>query len=124
MDIIISNQADKPIYDQIVTQIKEMVFNGKLKSGDAIPSMRQMAKMLRVSVITVQRAYEELQKDGFIISEIGKGSSITAFHAEAIKEERLKRMEKLLGEAISIGKEIGITEKRMQKLVALFYAQI
>ena len=74
MDIIISNNTAQPIYEQITNQIKKMVMNGELKAGTPLPSMRSLAKSLHISVITVQRAYDDLQKDGFIESTIGRGS--------------------------------------------------
>ena len=78
MDIIISNSSGKPIYEQITSQIKEMIMNGSLKAGDALPSMRTLAQNLRISIITTKRAYEELEKDGFIESFTGKGSFVKA----------------------------------------------
>jgi len=73
MEIIISNNANKPIYEQITTQIKAMIMSGELQAGDAIPSMRSLAKSIHVSVITVQKAYEDLQRDGFIETTVGRG---------------------------------------------------
>lgn len=74
MDIIISNNANKPIYEQITAQIKAMIMSGELQAGEAIPSMRALAKSIHVSVITVQKVYEELQRDGFIETTVGRGS--------------------------------------------------
>ena len=76
MEIIISNNANKPIYEQITTQIKAMIMSGELQAGDAIPSMRSLAKSIHVSVITVQKAYEDLQRDGFIETTVGRGTFI------------------------------------------------
>ena len=87
VDIIISNNANKPIYEQITSQIKAMIMSGELQAGDAIPSMRALAKSIHVSVITVQKAYEELQRDGFIETTVGRGSFVSAqnkaFYQEA-----------------------------------------
>ena len=77
MEIIISNNANKPIYEQITTQIKAMIMSGELQAGDAIPSMRSLAKSIHVSVITVQKAYEDLQRDGFIETTVGRGSFVS-----------------------------------------------
>ncbi len=74
MNIIISNSSGQPIYEQIVNQIKNMIISGELKEGDSLPSMRLLAKELRISVITTKRAYEELEREGFIVSITGKGS--------------------------------------------------
>ena len=82
MNIIISNNRDKPIYEQIVSQIKNMIMSEELLAGDSLPSMRSLAKSIHVSVITVQRAYEELQRDGFIETEIGRGTYVLARNTE------------------------------------------
>lgn len=94
MNIVISNKDDRPIYEQIVSQFKEMIISGKLKSGEALPSIRALAKDLRISVITTKRAYEELERDGFIETVAGKGSFVAEQNTEAIKEEKLKAIEK------------------------------
>lgn len=78
MEIIISNNANKPIYEQITSQMKAMIMSGELQAGDAIPSMRALAKSIHVSVITVQKAYEDLQRDGFIETTVGRGSFVSA----------------------------------------------
>ena len=85
MDIIISNVSGEPIYTQIVRQIKTMILEGTLKEGDALPSMRNLAMQLRISVITTKRAYEELERDGFIESYTGKGSFVRAQNKERSK---------------------------------------
>ncbi len=90
MEIIISSNTNKPIYEQITEQIKAMVMCGELKNGDPIPSMRALAKSLHVSVITVQRAYEDLQRDGFIETTVGRGSFISANSKEFYQEEQQK----------------------------------
>ena len=87
MDIIISNTSSMPIYEQIVMQIKKNIMNGNLKEGEALPSMRTLAKELRISVITTKRAYEELESAGFIITVMGKGSFVAKKNIERIKEE-------------------------------------
>ena len=94
MNIVISNKDDRPIYEQIVSQFKEMIISGKLKSGEALPSIRALAKDLRISVITTKRAYEELERDGFIETVAGKGSFVAEQNTEAIKEEKHKAIEK------------------------------
>lgn len=93
MNIIISNKDDRPIYEQIVSQFKEMIISGKLKEGEALPSIRTLAKDLRISVITTKRAYEELERDGFIETVAGKGSFVAEQNTEAIREEKLKAIE-------------------------------
>ena len=86
MDIIITNQSDRPIYEQIMDQIKAQIMNGELKEGDALPSMRLLAKELRISIITTKRAYEELEREGYIESYTGKGSFVTGVNHEMVKE--------------------------------------
>ena len=86
MNIIISNSSGVPIYEQIVAQIKEQIMNGELKAGDALPSMRALAQSIRISVITTKRAYEELEKDGFIESFTGKGSFVKAQNTELFRK--------------------------------------
>lgn len=85
MNIIISNNANKPIYEQITSQMKAMIMSEELKAGDSLPSMRALAKSLHVSVITVQKAYEDLQRDGFIETTIGRGSFVSAQNKDFIR---------------------------------------
>ena len=91
MDIIISNASGKPIYEQITVQIKSQILSGALTAGDALPSMRTLAKELRISVITTKRAYEDLERDGFIETVAGKGSFVASKNAEFLREEALRR---------------------------------
>ena len=93
MNIIISNSSGQPIYEQIITQIKSLIITGELNEGDALPSMRLLAKELRISVITTKRAYEELEREGFIYSVTGKGSFVAAKNIEFIREEQLRVIE-------------------------------
>ena len=93
MDIIISNIEDKPIYEQIYTQVKDLIISGKLKEGEALPSIRNLAKDLRISVITTKRAYEELEKDGYIYTVKAKGSFVNKKDINLIREENLKKIE-------------------------------
>ena len=99
MNIIISNSSGKPIYEQIVAQIKQLIMTDVLKEGDALPSMRTLAKELRISVITTKRAYEELEKEGFIETITGKGSFVAGKDKELIREERYRQIEALLEKA-------------------------
>lgn len=121
MDIIISNASGEPIYNQIVTQIKTMILEGNLKEGDALPSMRNLAMQLRISVITTKRAYEELERDGFIESYTGKGSFVKAQNAELYREEQLKVIESLLNEASEKAHKCGVSLKEMQDILEIVY---
>lgn len=99
MEIIISNNSSKPIYEQITSQMKSMIMNGQLQAGDAIPSMRALAKSLHISVITVQKAYEDLQRDGFIETTVGRGSFVSARNRDFYQEEQQRKVEEFLQEA-------------------------
>lgn len=121
LDIIISSNTGKPIYEQITMQIKAMVMSGELRTGDPIPSMRSLAKSLHVSVITVQKAYEDLQRDGFIDTTVGRGSFVSAQNKDFIQEEQQRRAEEHLQEAAEIGRTNGIPFEKLVQLLELFY---
>lgn len=113
MNIFIGNSDGKPIYEQIYLQIKNAIANGELKEGDALPSIRALAKDLRISVITTKRAFDDLEKDGFIVSLQGKGSFIAPVNREIFKEELLKRLESSLVEAINVACELNMTDEEV-----------
>lgn len=123
MDIIISNNTSKPIYEQITSQMKALVMDGSLKTGDPVPSMRSLAKSLHISVITVQKAYEDLQRDGFIETTVGRGSFISARNKDFFLEEQQKKVEEHLLLAAETGRMSGITLEKMQELLTLFYTE-
>ena len=123
MDIVISNNTGKPIYEQITTQVKAMIISGELKAGDAIPSMRALAKSIHVSVITVQRAYEELQRDGFIETTVGRGSFVSTQNKEFYQEEQQRIAEEHLQIAAEIGRTNRISLEKLKELLALFYLE-
>ena len=101
MDIIISNSSTSPIYEQISRQIKDQILQGELKAGDALPSMRMLAKELRISLITTKRAYEDLEKDGFLETVPGKGCFVSEKNMEFLREEQLRQVEARLQEAVN-----------------------
>lgn len=121
MDIIISNNSSSPIYEQITTQIKEMILNGSLKEGDALPSMRNLAKELRISIITTKRAYEDLERDGFIESFTGRGSFVKAANSEILREELLCQVEELLGEACGKAVMAGLSLEELKERLEMIY---
>lgn len=123
MEILLSNSSDKPIYEQITTQIKAMIIKGTLKSGDSLPSMRKLAKELHVSVITAQRAYEELQRDGFIDTVAGKGTFVSEQNKEFIREENLRRIQETLEKAVELSKENNLSLEELMKLLKLLYEE-
>lgn len=113
MDIIISNTSGAPIYEQIEVQIREMILRGELKAGDALPSMRTLAKDLRISMITTKRAYEELERDGFIESFTGRGSFVKAQNKELLRERVLAETEEYFAKAIQKALDAGLTKEEM-----------
>ena len=121
MDIIISNSSGEPIYSQISSQIKTMILEGVLKEGDALPSMRNLALQLRISVITTKRAYEELERDGFIESYTGKGSFVRAQNKELFREEQLRQTEELLIQACEKAKLCGVGLDELKEILELVY---
>lgn len=123
MEIIISNSSDKPIYEQICMQVKNLIMNGTLSAGEALPSMRALAKDLHISVITVQRAYEDLTRSGFIETVSGKGSFVAVQNKEFIQEEQLRAAEELLQKAAEIGRAHGIGYEQMAAILKLFYEE-
>jgi GntR family transcriptional regulator len=123
MDILISNSSDKPIYEQITSQIKAMIMSGKLAPGEPLPSIRHMARELRVSVITTKRAYEDLERDGFIETVPGKGSFVAERNLALIREEQLKAAEARLAEAVEIAKRSGITLDELTEMLRLLYEE-
>ncbi|HHV08697.1 MAG TPA: GntR family transcriptional regulator [Clostridiales bacterium] len=123
MEIIISSNTSKPIYEQITSQIKAKVMSGELKTGDPIPSMRSLAKSLHISVITVQKAYEDLQRDGFIETTVGRGSFISAQNKDFYQEEQQKKAEEHLQIAAEIGRMSNISLEKLIELLSMFYVE-
>ncbi|MEG0441845.1 MAG: GntR family transcriptional regulator [Oscillospiraceae bacterium] len=121
MDIIIRNSGETPIYDQIVRQIKGSILQGDLSIGEALPSMRLLAKDLRISVITTKRAYEELERDGFISTVPGKGCFVAPQNPELAREDALRRCEEQLSKAADIAKVSGITLQDLTDTLTLIY---
>lgn len=124
MDIILSNSSDEPIYKQISDQIKSHIMNGNLKSGDALPSMRVLASKLRISVITTKRAYEELEREGFIESFSGKGCFVKNQNVEFLREENYRQTEILIEKACERAKMCGLTIDDMKQMIELIYGEM
>lgn len=119
MNINISNASGEPIYIQIANQIKTLILEDKLKEGEMLPSMRNLALELRISFMTTKRAYEELERDGFIESYTGKGSFVKAQNLELYREEQLRLIEALLMEAGEKARKCGITMDELHELLNL-----
>lgn len=113
----------QPIYEQITSQIKAKVMSGELQTGDSIPSMRALAKSIHVSITTVQKAYEDLQRDGFIETTVGRGSFITANNKDFYQEERQRQMEEHLQETAEIAQTSGISLGKTIDLLTMFYQE-
>lgn len=123
MNIIITNNSDKPIYDQIKEQIKEMILSGELKEGDALPSMRLLAKELRISIITTKRAYEELERDGYIESYTGKGSFVKEINHDVVREGVLYEIEELFEVAVGKARLAKLSYKELEERLKLLYEE-
>jgi len=123
MNIIISNSSEKPIYEQITAQIKQMIISGELEAVSMLPSMRMLAKELRISVITTKRAYEDLERDGFIYTVVGKGSFIAEKNMEFVREEQLRIVEDHLNKAVTGAKAGGISLVELQEIIRLLYEE-
>ncbi|MBP1970186.1 GntR family transcriptional regulator [Virgibacillus natechei] len=123
MQIIISNSSKEPIYEQITNQIKASILTGELQEGASLPSIRQLAKDLKISVITTKRAYEELEKAGFIYSIVGKGSFVAEQNFEVMREKKLKVIEEQLSAVITNSREIGLSLDELQQLLKILYEE-
>ncbi|EDK32439.1 Transcriptional regulator [Clostridium kluyveri DSM 555] len=119
--IIISNSSGQPIYQQIASQIKNMIISDKLKEGEPLPSMRLLAKELRISVITTKRAYEELEREGFIVSITGKGSFVASKNTEFIREEQLRNIENLMQQIVESANICGLSLNELIEIMTLIY---
>jgi len=121
MNIIISNSSNKPIYEQIKDQIKNKIVANELKTGEQLPSIRSLAKDLRISVITTKNAYEELEREGYVETIPGKGMYVANKNAELIKEEQLQKIEDLIDTAVSIAKISNISKKEIENILDILY---
>jgi len=123
MNIIVSNASPDPIYEQISRQVRTQIVNGTLEAGDMLPSIRALARELQVSVITTKRAYDDLEKEGFIDSVTGKGSFVAAQNPEFLKEKQMRTIEEKLTEAVDSAKNYGIGKEKLQELLELLYEE-
>lgn len=121
MKIVISNNSKEPIYEQIKRQIKESILRGDLRENELLPSIRQLAKDLQISVITTKRAYDDLEQEGFIVSVVGKGSFVAGQNREFLREMRLRWIEERLGEVVAEGKALGVTLPELVEMLRLLY---
>lgn len=123
MKILISNVSDKPLYQQIKDQIKDAVFKGEVAEGDALPSIRSFATELKVSVLTVRRVYDELEKEGFITSQVGIGTFIAAGNLELLLESKRRIVEQKMQDLIEIAKTLKITKDELNAMMDILYEE-
>ena len=123
MDIKISNAGGVPIYEQIVSQVKAKIIAGELREGDALPSMRLLAKELRISVITTKRAYEDLEREGFLVSVVGKGSFVAPQDPQLLREAHLREVQEHLERAVEAARTGNVSLSEMQEMLVLLYGE-
>jgi len=121
MIIIISNSSSDPIYEQVARQIKAHIISGELMEGDPLPSIRRLAQELQISVITTKRAYEELEKEGFIDTVGGKGCFVAMQNKELLREKKMKTVEESLSDTVKEAKKLGINFKEIKEMLELLY---
>ena len=124
MNLIINNSSMQPIYEQIVGQIKEQIMNGELKQDAALPSVRALAKDLRISALTAKKAYDALEQEGFIVTVHGKGSFVAGMNPHVAAEERRKEVERALESAIRMGKSSGMSNEELEELFSLIIEEL
>ena len=123
MDIIISNSSNIPLYEQVKEQIKNKIVSNELKTGELLPSIRSLAKDLRISVITTKNAYEELEREGYVETIPGKGTYVANKNKELIKEEQLQKIEGLIDTAVSIAKISGISKEEIREMIDILFEE-
>ena len=119
MEIIIRNTSDQPIYDQICTQLKAQIVAGELEAGALLPSIRALAKDLKVSVITTKRAYDELEAEGFLYTVAGKGCFVAEKNLDLVREQQLKDLEAHLAAAAELAKSCGVSREELHEMLRI-----
>jgi GntR family transcriptional regulator len=123
MKIIISNSSPDPIYEQVTRQVKAHIISGELREGESLPSIRRLAQDLQISVITTKRAYEELEKEGFIDTVEGKGSFVAMQNKELLREKKMKVVEEKLAGAVDEARLLGITRTELEAMLNVLYGE-
>ncbi len=118
MDIVIRNTSAEPLYNQIYTQIRDQIVSGALKPGDALPSIRALAKDLRISVITTRRAYDELERDGFIVTAAARGCFVAERDVEQLRQVKFEELKAVLNEAVKLAATCGVDEEQLLNMLA------
>ena len=123
MKVIISNTSEKPLYQQIIEQIKEAIFTGEMQDGNPMPSIRNFATDLKVSVLTIRRVYEELEKEGFLTQQVGVGTFVTAGNLELLRDSKRRIVEQKMSDMIVEAKALGITQAELQDMMDILYEE-
>ena len=123
MNILIATNSKEPLFQQIKEQIKQHIFSGELKEGDALPSMRTLAKEIKVSVITTKRAYEDLEMEGYLISAVGKGTFVAGQQPHVLKEWQVRELENELEKVVREGKRLGLPKADLIELLEIYYEE-
>ncbi len=123
MNIVIANAGDEPIYEQIKRQVKSQIISGVLEEGDLLPSIRGLAAELQISVITTKRAYDDLEREGFVETAIGRGTFVAGQSREFLREKKLKLVEGLLAQAVRQSRDFGLTQKEVTAMLKLLFEE-
>ncbi|HPR17423.1 MAG TPA: GntR family transcriptional regulator [Candidatus Cloacimonadota bacterium] len=123
MNVIISNSSENPIYKQIYDQFRNQIVTGILKEGEALPSIRKLAREINVSVITTKKAYDDLERDGFVASVGGKGTFVSSQSLEFLREQKMKMVEEKLAEAVAEAKILGLTCEETEQMLELLFRE-
>ncbi len=123
MKILISNASDSPLYQQIKDQIKDAILRGELAAGDALPSIRAFANDIKVSVLTVRRVYDDLEQEGFVTSQVGIGTFVSAGNVELLRDSRRRVVEQKMQDMIQTAKSLGIGKEELSQLMGILYEE-
>lgn len=123
MKILISNTSTRPLYEQIKDQLKDAILQGELAPGDALPSIRAFAAGLKVSVLTIRRVYDDLEQEGFVTSQVGKGTFVSQGNVELLRDARRRRVEEKMAAMIADAKALGITKEELSAMMDILYEE-
>lgn len=123
MKILISNASDSPLYQQIKDQIKDAILRGELAAGDALPSIRAFANDIKVSVLTVRRVYDDLEQEGFVTSQVGIGTFVSAGNVELLRDSRRRVVEQKMQDMIQAAKSLGIGKEELSQMMDILYEE-
>lgn len=123
MKILISNTSDSPLYQQIKDQIKDAILKGELAAGDVLPSIRAFANDIKVSVLTVRRVYDDLEQEGFVTSQVGIGTFVSAGNVELLRDSRRRVVEQKMQDMIQAAKSLGIGKEELSQMMDILYEE-